>query len=104
MAIEVRDDPEHNRYVLREDGTVVGFATYRFSRGAIEFLHTEVDADHGGRGLAGVLVRFALDDARRRGLSVLPHCPYVRRFIDGHADEYLDLVPADRRADFGWDS
>jgi predicted GNAT family acetyltransferase len=49
-----------------------------------------------------MLVRFAFDDARRRGLSVLPHCPYVRRFIDTHSDEYLDLVPPDRRPEFGW--
>jgi predicted GNAT family acetyltransferase len=104
MAIEIRDDPERRRYDLIEDGTVVGFATYRIRRRVIELIHTEVDPDHGGRGLAGQLIRFALDDARRRGLAVLPHCPYVRKFIDEHADAYLDLVPPDRRAEFGWTS
>jgi hypothetical protein len=42
-----------------------------------------------------------LDDARARGLDVLPHCPYVAAFVDGHREEYLDLVPRDRRAQFG---
>ena len=62
-----------------------------------------MDPDHRGRGLAGVLVRPVLDDARARGLAVLPHCPYVAAFIDGHREEYLDLVPVDRRAQFGLD-
>jgi uncharacterized protein len=103
MTSEVHDAPERFRYELEEDGTVVGFATYRISGGLIEFLHTEVDVEWSGQGLAGVLIRFALDDARRRGLGVLPHCPYVRSYIDTHADEYLDLVPPDRRRDYGWE-
>jgi len=101
MATAVHDDPNRFRYELEEDGTVVGYATYRISDGLIEFLHTEVNAEWSGRGLAGVLIRFALDDARRRGLGVLPHCPYVRSFIETNADEYLDLVPPDRRAAYG---
>ena len=103
MTIDVRDDPGRHRYELTEDGAVVGFVTYRISDGVMDLIHTEVDADHGGRGLAGRLVASTLDDARRRGLGVLPHCPYVRNYIDAHAERYLDLVPALRRAEFGWD-
>jgi aryl-alcohol dehydrogenase-like predicted oxidoreductase len=42
------------------------------------------------------------DIARAQGLAVLPFCPFVRGFIDGHR-EYLDLVPVERRAKFGLD-
>ena len=58
---------------------------------------------NGPRGLAGRLVAETLDDARRRGLGVLPHCPFVRSYIDTHLAQYLDLVPPDRRAEFGWE-
>ncbi len=102
MTVDVRDDPVRRRYELTEDGTVAGFVTYRIADGLIDLVHTEVDPDHGGRGLGGHLVAAVLDDARRRGLGVLPHCPYVRSYIDAHADRYLDLVPVDRRAEFGW--
>jgi hypothetical protein len=27
----------------------------------------------------------------------------VRSYIDARAEQYLDLVPPDRRAEFGWD-
>ena len=103
MTIDVHDNPSRRRYELAEDGVVVGFVSYRIYDGVIDLVHTEVDPDHGGRGLAGQLVAATLDDARRRGLGVLPHCPYVRSYIDTHADRYLDLVPAGRRAEFGWD-
>jgi uncharacterized protein len=104
MSVAVEDDPARHRYELSEDGTVVGFVTYRIDHGVIDLIHTEVDPAHGGRGLAGQLVAATLDDARRRGLGVLPHCPYVRRYIDEHADRYLDLVPTGRRAEFGWEA
>ncbi len=103
MTIEVHDDPAGRRYEITEDGSVVGFLTYRIDDGVIHLIHTEVDPDHGGRGLAGRLVSETLDDARRRSLGVLPHCPYVRNYIDTHAEQYLDLVPVLRRAEFGWD-
>jgi hypothetical protein len=104
MTTDVRDDTTRKRYELTEDGTVVGFVTYRIDGGVIDLVHAEVDPDHGGRGLAGLLVTSTLDDARRRGLSVLPHCPYVRKYIDEHTDDFLDLVPAGRRAEFGWEN
>ncbi len=103
MSTEVTDRAERKRYEIAEDGAVVGFLTYRLERGAIDLVHTEIDPDHGGRGLAGILVRAVLDDARSRGLAVIPHCPYVANFVAEHRDEYLDLVPPDRRAQFGLD-
>ena len=53
-----------------------------------------------GRGLARQLVTDELDDARRRGLAVLPFCPHVRKVIAGDPDRFLDLVPTEDRARF----
>ena len=103
VSTVVTDHPERARYELEVDGGRVGLVTYRMRHGVVELLHTEVDPDHQGEGLAAVLVRAALDDARARGLQVLPFCPYVARYVDGHRDEYLDLVPEARRAEFGLD-
>ena len=47
-----------------------------------------------------MLIRAALDAARERGMGVLPHCPFVRSFIERHP-EYLELVPPLRRRQFG---
>ena len=68
--------------------------------GLIAFTHTEIDDALKGQGLAGRLISFALDDARRRELAVLPFCPFVNSYIQRHA-EYVDLVPERYRHSFG---
>ena len=96
----VHDAPERDRFEIEADGAVVGFVQYRRRPGTISFLHTEIDPEHEGAGLGGVLVSAALDEVRSEGIRVLPFCPFVRSYIEHHP-EYLDLVPEERRADFG---
>jgi predicted GNAT family acetyltransferase len=98
-TISVRDDADGERYEIRVDGELAGHIEYRAAPGEIALVHTEVDDRFEGRGLAGKLTAFALDDARRRGLAVLPFCPFARGYIQRHR-EYEDLVPAERRAQF----
>lgn len=90
---EVRHDPERHSYELVVDGSVVGVADYRPDGAADVFFHTEVSPRLRGRGLAAVLVRAALDDARARGRRVIPSCWYVADFIRDHP-EYEDLLAA----------
>ena len=95
----VIDVPDRSRFEIRVDGDVAGFTEYRRRPGLIAFIHTLTDPRFEGQGLASHLVRTALSEARSHGLSVLPFCPFVRAYIDGHT-EYLDLVPEDMRAKF----
>lgn len=98
--MEVRDNPEQERYEVLAGGEIAGIAQYRSRPGLIAFIHTEVDEAHEGEGLGSRLIAFALDDARARGLDVLPFCPFVNAFIENHP-EYADLVPESRREVFG---
>ena len=43
-------------------------------------------------GLGSRLASVALEDARARGLMVMPFCPFIANFIERHLDEYRDLV------------
>lgn len=101
MSTAVRDNPAESRYEIHDDGRLAGFSAYRLTGHRIAFTHTETLPEFRSRGLAGQLVAGELDDARRRGLAVLPFCPYVRKVIARHADAYLDLVPERDRARFG---
>ncbi|TQS30377.1 GNAT family N-acetyltransferase [Microbispora sp. KK1-11] len=100
---QVADNPEASRFEITVDGALAGFADYRLNGPRISFTHTEIDPAFEGRGLGSTLVRAALDAARDAGLSVLPFCPFVQRYIKRHPDDYLDLVPADQRARFSLD-
>lgn len=85
------DAPEQSRYELRAGGELVGFLVYRLHDDVIRLVHTEVLPEFSGQGHAATLARSALDDARARGLTVRPDCPYVAAYVDKHP-EYADLV------------
>lgn len=99
MDVEILDHEQESRYELRVDGALAGLAAYRLRPPLIAFTHTEVEPAFEGHGLAARLVAHALAEARARGLSVLPFCPYVRGYIAKHPDQ-LDLVPHDQRSAF----
>jgi predicted GNAT family acetyltransferase len=99
VDVSVVDVPDRSRFEIRVDGETAGFAAYQRRPGVIAFMHTEIDPRFEGRGLASTLIQTALSEARSAGESVLPFCPFVRRYIAEH-DEYVALVPREVRARF----
>jgi uncharacterized protein len=97
--IVVADAPERRRFEVTVDGELAGSLVYREKPGLLALIHTEVVDRFEGHGLGGRLARFALDQARERGLDVLPFCPFVNEWMKRHG-EYVDLVPASYRANF----
>lgn len=91
MAVEIADRPQAARYEIAVDGERVGLVTYTLRDGVITFRHAEIDPAREGQGLGSRLARYALDDARARGLAVRPRCPFIARYVERHR-EYLDLV------------
>lgn len=89
--IVIKDRPELEYYEIEVDGTRAGLAAYEIEDEVIAFTHTEVGDAYGGQGLGSRLIRFALDDARTRGLKVEPTCPFVKTWIGRHED-YQDLL------------
>ncbi|HEX4699761.1 MAG TPA: GNAT family N-acetyltransferase [Actinomycetes bacterium] len=99
--VVVLDHEAAHRFEIWVGDDLAGFLKYRAVDDPLHaFDHTEVEPRHEGRGLAARLVTEALDSARERGWALLPYCPYVREFLGKHP-EYVDLVPDDRRAEFG---
>lgn len=97
---QVRDNADESRYEIFLGGELAGFTQYVLEGNRADFVHTQIDDRFEGHGLASQLIAGALDDARRRGWSVVPYCRFVTHFIAKHA-EYRDLVPADQRSRFG---
>jgi predicted GNAT family acetyltransferase len=87
----IRDEPGR-RYRAFIDGDVVGEAEFLLTPELVVFTHTTVSPALEGQGVGSALISWALDDARARGYSVLPSCPFVRAFIGRHEQEYADLM------------
>lgn len=89
--VQVRDEPSRSRFVAEIEGTQVGMAAYTLDGDVITFTHTEVDPDLQGVGVGGTLLRVSLEEVRRRGLRVVPQCPFYAAWFDHHPDE-ADLL------------
>jgi predicted GNAT family acetyltransferase len=100
VSDEIRDDPARSRFEILVDGRVAGFAAYRRHGDVLDFTHTEIDDRFEGRGLGSRLIEAALERARANGWQALPHCPFVKAYIEKNP-EYAELVPADQRPRFG---
>lgn len=87
---EVRHNKEQRRYEMEVEG-LTSVADYRLQGDKILFTHTGVPRELEGRGIAGKIVKFALDDARAQNLRVVPLCSYVVSYIKRHP-EYQDLL------------
>lgn len=89
--IRVEENTQLRRYEVYVGDDLAGIAEYRDAPNRRTMFHTKVDDAFEGRGLAGRLAAWALDDLRTKGLSVVPTCPFVRSYIERHP-EYADLV------------
>jgi len=90
MTADVTDNRERQRYELKVEGGLA-VAYYEPQGDTLVFTHTVVPQALRGQGIAGRLIKGALDDVRRRGLKLVPQCPFVARYIEGHPEE-RDLV------------
>jgi predicted GNAT family acetyltransferase len=90
--VEVRNNPTQYRYEVWVEGKLAGYTQYVPHPGRTAFIHTEIHDPYEGLGLGSRLARAALDDARTRGVMVMPFCPFIAGFIERHLDEYRDLV------------
>ena len=66
---------------LRVDGEVAGQLVYRTDGTRRTLVHTEIDPAFEGQGLGSHLAAGALDDARQRGFTVVPLCPFVTAYL-----------------------
>jgi len=89
--VTIRDHAKAGRYELFVGDQLAGLVRYRIEDGSMAIPHTEVRPEYEGRGLGSRLARFVLDDARRRGLRVVPQCPFIETYLARHP-EYADLV------------
>ncbi|HUN98358.1 MAG TPA: GNAT family N-acetyltransferase [Bradyrhizobium sp.] len=87
---EVINNSEKHRFELAVDGHIAA-TYYNISDGVITFIHTEVPAELGGKGIGSKLIKGALDQVQADGLKVIPQCPFVKAFIQKHPD-YQELL------------
>lgn len=80
---DVVDDAAQHRFVYAEDDQVAQLV-YRVEPGRLILVHTEVPESLGGRGVGARLVQAAVSRARTSGETLVPWCPYARKWLERH--------------------
>ncbi|MDQ2750046.1 MAG: N-acetyltransferase [Actinomycetota bacterium] len=93
METTITESPERHRYEIYVDGELAGFTMFTLDGDVAIMPHTKILPEYRQHGLASALIGDALDDLRERQVTVVPRCPFVRKFIDEHP-EYQDIVKA----------
>lgn len=79
------DNKENNRYEFQINGKIAEI-DYIKSDGEIYFVHTEVPASLGGKGVGSQLAEKALEDVDRQELRLVPLCPFIAGYIKKHPE------------------
>ena len=85
MKLDIQHLPDQGRFQAVVEGHTC-ITDYRLAGGIMSITHTEVASALEGRGIAGALMRAALDHARAAGLKVRPLCSYARTYMQRHPE------------------
>ncbi len=89
--LEVVDLPAESRFVIK-GADAEAELMYAVQGDRLLLVHTQVPEAWEGRGIGGRLVRAALRRARADNLTIVPWCPYARKWLKTHPDEAGGLV------------
>ncbi len=87
MATEFSNEPDEKRYAMRVDGAQVAVLDYSILGTAISLTRAFTIPSQRGKGLAGQLVAYAVDDIEATtSLRIVPMCWYVAEWFDAHPE------------------
>jgi predicted GNAT family acetyltransferase len=89
--IRVTHSQAQERYEIFDGEQYVGYLDYVSEPEQVLLTHTVVLDQFSGRGYAGHLVKYVLDDIERSGKKVVPLCSYVGYFIEQNP-EYAPMA------------
>jgi predicted GNAT family acetyltransferase len=86
---ELINNKATKQYEFHIDGLIPRIM-YQKSGDKIFLIHTEVPLELGGKGIANQLVKKVLEDTQKRGLKLVPLCPFVKKYLQRHPEwEFL---------------
>lgn len=84
--IRIHSAMADSRYELLVGDKLVGKLVYRDEGDTRIFLHTEVEPEYRGHGLATRLIEWSLDDVHSSGKQLWVRCPAVSNYLARHPE------------------
>lgn len=90
MEIIHKNNAENGFFLAEEDGKRMGYISYEWTDGPVfAIMHTVVEDEFQGRGVAKALLTAAVNYARENGSQIYPVCSYVVKQFE--RPEYDDV-------------
>lgn len=89
--IEIVFQEKENRSVAYDGVNEIGECEYSLTDGAWTITHTEVDPSYGGQGIAAKLLDVVVNQAREKGVKIIPHCSFAQKMFQRKA-EYQNVL------------
>lgn len=82
MEITHKNSEETGFFLAEEAGKRMGYLSYEWANPTkFAILHTVVEEEFQGRGVAKALVNAAVSFARENGYKIMPLCPYAEKLF-----------------------
>jgi predicted GNAT family acetyltransferase len=88
--LEISHDTTNQVFATTVDGYTCE-VEYRLAGDVMTITHTGVPSPVGGRGIAAILTKFAVETARKQHWKIVPACSYAETWFKRNT-EYADLL------------
>ena len=90
MDIEVKHDKKNKRFVAEIEG-YEAYLSYNVFDDIIDLTYAYTPPEIRGKGIAKIVVEYALNYAKANNLKVIPTCSYVKAIVERN-DTYKNLL------------
>ena len=90
MDIEVQHDKKNERFVAEIEG-YEAYLSYNVFDDIIDLTYAYTPPEIRGKGIAKIVVEYALNYAKANNLKVIPTCSYVQAIVERN-DNYKNLL------------
>lgn len=84
-------NPTNQRFETTIDGVTAYLSYKSIDETTLDYNHTIVPAELGGKGLGSLLAKTALDYAKENGKKIIPSCSFVAKYLEKNP-QYQELV------------
>ena len=85
-SFELIDNTNENQYEFHVNKHIAKIEYIKTNNGEIYLTHTEVPVALEGQGIGSQLAEKVLTDIDKKGLRLIPLCPFVAGYIKKHPD------------------
>lgn len=86
--MQITHNPTTQRFETVIDGHTAFLSYEIVDDNTLNYNHTIVPPELGGRGVGTALVKFALEYAKDNGKAVVPSCSFVARYLAKNAEQH----------------